>query len=134
MSYWSWNSGRSNALQGLNGEIIALSDCFGRYLTQPDADNPAVLDGETILYVLRMSRDARNSFRRIFPTLTAGEQDRLTELLNVNPRLSALVADEQRFHDDLQSAWNKGIPVRTTGRRGGMGPGRAQRAKVPGVV
>lgn len=113
MSYWSWDNGRTNGLKGVDGVIVALDDCHGRSVYQPDPTNPAVLDGNTILYALRTSIRARNDFRRLFPTLLPDEQARLTALLDVNPRISALVQDNHDFADNIQSNWNTKIPVRS---------------------
>ena len=131
MSYWSWDNGRTNGLRGVDGVLVSFVDCHGRSVYQPDPTNPAVLDGNTILYALRTSRAARNDFRRLFPTLLPDEQARLTELLEVNPRISALVEDDQRFTDDIQANWNRKIPVRNAGRGHGAAVGRNNRLPHP---
>ena len=119
MSYWTFDG--KNGLAGVEGTLEALSDdCFGRSVYHPDPDNPAVLSADSILYALRTSRQARYDFRRIFPTLLPEEQDRLTALLEANPRVSALVEDDKAAADRIQSRAIRGIPVRTTGPRGGI--------------
>lgn len=109
----------------MDGRIVALNDCNGRSLYQPDPTNPAVLDGDIILYALRTSRQARHDFRKLFPTLLPEEQERLTKLIEAFPRLAALELDDQQYADNIQSHWNRSIPVRTSGPRGGIGPGHA---------
>ncbi len=120
MSYWTYNT-NTNGLKGLDGRIVALDDCYGRSVYLPDEENPAVLQGGMILYALRTSQKARNDFQRLFPTLLPEEQDRLTTLIEAFPRLAALELSEQQFSDDIQANWNKKIPVRTSGPRGGLG-------------
>lgn len=122
MSYWDYDG--KNGLKGVDGTYEVLEDCFGRSVYHPDPDNPAVLDQENILYALRTSRRARYDFVRIFPTLLPEEQARLTTLLENNPRISALVKDDQRYEDQIQAESISSIPVRTVGRRGGKGYGR----------
>lgn len=119
MSYWTFDG--KNGLAGVEGTLEALSDdCYGRSVYHPDPDNPAVLSAENILNALRMSRQARYDFRRIFPTLLPEEQARLTTLLEANPRISALIEDDQTYADRVQSHAVRGIPVRTTGPKGGV--------------
>jgi len=131
MSYWSWDNNRTNGLKGVDGRIVALSDCNGQELYQPDPNNPAVLNGETILYALRMSKAARADFVRLFPTLLPEEQERLTLLLEQNPRESALVTDNNTYNDNIQANWNRRIPVRFAGRGHGAGVGRNDRRPFP---
>jgi len=121
VSYWSFNNHTQLGLDGVEGTLQILDDCFGRTVVHPDTTNPAVLQDEVILYALRMSGRARHDFRRLFPSLTVDEQERLTSLLELNPRISALVMDEQKFCDAIQSKDVRSIPVRTSGRRGGKG-------------
>ena len=119
MGYWTFNG--KNGLEGVEGEVISLDDCFNRELNQPDADAPAVLSATNILNALSTSRAARADYNRVFPTLSAGAQERLTTLLAENPRVSALVTDDKAIADAEQTASIRAIPVRTVGRRGGKG-------------
>lgn len=122
MSYGYWTFGGKNGLAGVSGTYAALEgDCFGRTVYTPDPDNPAVLSDEDILYALRTSRRARYDFQRLFPALLPEEQDRLTTLLEENPRISALMENDQTLTDAIQSNDVRSIPVRTAGRRGGTG-------------
>jgi hypothetical protein len=57
----------------------------------------------TIAYCLRTSRIARKQFCQIFPSLLPEEQDRLTELILMNPRQTALLRDDQDWYDTLQN-------------------------------
>lgn len=119
LSYWTFNG--EVGLKGVEGTLELLDPCYGRYVFHPDPNNPAVLSDDVILYALRTSRRARADFRRLFPTLLPDEQARLTTLLENNPRVSALMEDDQRFADRVQSNEIRSIPVRTSGRRGGKG-------------
>jgi hypothetical protein len=121
MSYWSF--GKTMGLKGVEGTLEVLENCpqGHRSVIQPDPENPVVLQDEIILYALRTSRQARADFRRLFPTLLPAEQERLSTLLALHPRISALVQDDQVFFDRIQSKAIKSIPVRTTGPRGGKG-------------
>ena len=118
-----WTFGGKNALEGVNGTTEALDDCRGGYVTHPDETNPAVLSEVNIINALQTSRRARADFTLIFPSLSAGAKARLTTLLEQNPRVSALVMDDQRFYDRVQRNGIETIPVRTCGRRGGKGYG-----------
>lgn len=100
---------------------MSLDDCFGRSVTQPDETEPAVLSAVNILNALQTSRVARADFRRLFPTLSAGAQARLTTLLEENPRVSALITSDQHWADAEQLSAIRRNPVRTVGRRGGKG-------------
>lgn len=115
--YWSFDG--KNGLAGVNGTYEDLSDCFGRAVFHPDPDNPAVLSDENILYALRTSRRARADFRKLYPSLRAEEQERLSTLLEQNPRISALIEDDKTYTDRLQAEDVRSIPVRTSGPRGG---------------
>lgn len=122
MSYWSFDS--KVGLKGVEGTVTVVDDCFGRKVYTPDPTNPAVLSDDVILYALRTSRRARSDFNRIFPTLLPEEQERLSTLLAQNPRISALNMDDNTFHDRIQSNDIRMNPIRTVGRRGGIGYGR----------
>jgi hypothetical protein len=115
MSYWEF--GKKNGLKGVESDLEELPD--GRILTQPNAENPSVLNDDQIAYALRTSRAARTSFDAEFDALDADSQERLTELIELNPRQTALQKDDQQFSDDIQSKGIRSIPVRTTGPKGG---------------
>jgi hypothetical protein len=115
MSYWEFAG--KNGLHGATDETEVLPD--GRVVTQHDPDNPAVLDDETIAYALRTSRQARTEFDTDFPNLDAESQERLTALIEENPRQTSLEEDPQDFSDRVQSKGIRSIPVRTAGPRGG---------------
>jgi hypothetical protein len=118
VSYWTFDS--KVGLKGVEGTVTVVDDCFGRKVYTPNPNNPAVLSDDVILYALRTSRRARSDFDRIFPTLLPEEQARLNTLLADNPRISQLQMDDQTFADRIQSKDVRSIPVRTSGRRGGM--------------
>lgn len=120
-TYWTFDG--MNALEGVEGTTEVLEDCGGRVITHPDASDPAILSDVNIIYALQTSRRARNDFRLLFPTLSAGAQARLTALIEDNPRVSSLLLDDQRFTDRIQRKDVTSIPVRTCGRRGGKGYG-----------
>lgn len=122
MSYWTFDS--KVGLKGVEGTVTVVDDCFGRKVYTPDPTNPAVLTDDVILYALRTSRRARSDFNRIFPTLLPEEQERLSNLLAQNPRISALNMDDNTFHDRIQSNDIRMNPIRTVGKRGGIGYGR----------
>ena len=124
MSYWTFNN--TVGLKGVAGTYEVLEDCpGGRVVYHPDPVNPAILRDDVIIYALQSSRQARYDFQRIFPTLLPEEQERLTLVLEDNPRVSALVQDDQLFNDIVQANDIRSIPVRTVGRRGGKGFGRS---------
>jgi len=122
VSYWTFDS--KVGLKGVEGTVTVVDDCFGRKVYTPDPTNPAVLTDDVILYALRTSRRARSDFNRIFPTLLPEEQERLSNLLAQNPRISALNMDDNTFHDRIQSNDIRMNPIRTVGKRGGIGYGR----------
>jgi uncharacterized protein YdcH (DUF465 family) len=49
------------------------------------------------------------------------EKERLSNLIQNNPRLSTLNTDENTVNDRIQAKEIRSIPVRTVGRRGGIG-------------
>lgn len=114
--YWTFN--HQNALSGVDGTSEVVD---GRTIQHPDPNDPAILSDVEILNALRISRRARDDFRKDFPTLEPDAQDRLTLLLETNPRPSALQLDDQAFLDRVQAHTIRRIPVRTTGPRGGKG-------------
>jgi hypothetical protein len=115
MSYWEF--GKKNGLQGAPSEFEELPD--GRVVTQPDAENPSVLNDDQIAYALRTSRQARHEFDSDFDALDDESKERLSTLIEQNPRQTALQKDEQKFSDEIQSKGIRSIPVRTTGPKGG---------------
>jgi len=121
VSYWAYNN--QLGLQGVEGTLEVLSNCPRGYraVQVPDPENPLVLNDEVILYALRTSQRARDDFQRLFPTLLPEEQQRYVILLEENPRISALMEDDQRFMDRVQAKDVRSIPVRTSGPRGGKG-------------
>ena len=118
-----WTFGGKNALEGVEGTTEVLEDCGGRVVTHPDPTNPAVLPDTDIIYALQTSRRARDDFRTMFPSLSAGAQARLTTLIENNPRVSCLLLDDQRFMDQIQRKEVQSVPIRTCGKRGGKGYG-----------
>jgi hypothetical protein len=103
-NYGFWLYGGKNGLQGAPSTVVTLPD--GRPLTQKDPDNPAVLQEEFIAFSLRTSRQARHDFCRLFPSLDAESQARLSDLILQNPRATSLLRDDQDFHDAIQ---HKGV-------------------------
>ncbi len=97
--YWTYNSGR-NGLKGGPTTLLQLPD--GRVVAQKYEGNPALLEDEFILYALRHSRRARADFCRFFPDLDPVSQGRLTDLILLNPRASALIRSDQDFADAIQ--------------------------------
>ncbi len=120
--YWRFDS--QIGLAGVEGTVTVVDDCYSRRVYTPNPTNPVVLSDDIILYALRTSKRARADFNRIFPTLLPDEQERLTQLLENNPRVSALNTDENTFYDRIQHKAITSIPVRTAGKRGGIGYGR----------
>jgi len=100
LGFWKYN-GR-NGLQGAASTYNELPD--GRIVVVKDPDNPAVLEDTFIAYCLRTSRQARADFCRLFPSLDAESQARLTALVEQNPRATGLLRDSQDFADAVQHA------------------------------
>jgi len=119
MSYWTFNG--KNGLKGVEGTYIDSNDCNGGRVYVPDPVNPLVLSDAQIINALQTSRRARHDFNRIFPTLLPEEQERLTRLISENPRISKLNMDDNTYYDRIQSNDVRSIPVRTVGKRGGIG-------------
>lgn len=120
-TYWTFNN--TNGLKGVESTTEESSNCSGGVITHPDPDNPLILTDQMIIYALQTSRRARDDFRRVFPTLLPEEQDRLSTLLEQNPRASMMLTDEQVITDRITAHGIRTIPVRTVGRRGGKGFG-----------
>jgi len=97
--YWTFNG--TNGLKGAASTIEILPD--GRRVIVKNPENPAILEDQFILNAIRNSWKARNDFNTIFPTLLPDEQDRLSTLLALNPRNSALEESSQDYFDKNQS-------------------------------
>lgn len=95
-----WTFGNQNGLQGAASKQVEMPD--GRKVIQKDPDNPAVLEEAFIVDALSSSLIARRDFTRLFPTLDAGSQERLTTLVRRNPRPCALLLNDQNFLDAIQ--------------------------------
>jgi hypothetical protein len=116
MDYGYWEFGGKNGLAGKASTLEELPD--GRVVLVKDPDNPAVCEDELIVYALQRSRQARSDFCRIYPTLLAEEQERLTTLIEENPRVRLLIADSQDYADLIQHTdVTSGVHVRPLGRR-----------------
>jgi len=98
--YGYWTFDNRNGLAGAASTIEVLPD--GRRVIVPNPENPAVLEDAFILSALQMSPKARNDFNIIFPTLLPEEQERLSNLLAENPRISLLETDSQTYNDNIQ--------------------------------
>lgn len=97
--YWTYN-GRKNGLKGGPSTAVQLPD--GRIVVQKYEGNPALLEDEFIMYALSHSRRARADFCRFFPDLDPVSQNRLTDLILLNPRASQLILSDQEFADAIQ--------------------------------
>lgn len=82
-----------------------------------DPDNPAVLDRETIIHFLRTIPCARQSFCRLYGTMTLEERQRLDWIA---ARANLFVENPQNIDDGFQHVHNT-YPPRTTGPYGGTG-------------
>ena len=78
MSYGYWTFGNKNGLVGGPSTVETIPD--GRQIVVKDPDLPAVLEDEFIIFALRQSRIARDDFTRLFPSLDAVSQARLTAI------------------------------------------------------
>lgn len=102
MANWGfWTFNNKNGLQGAPSTYVETPD--GRSVLVKDPENPAVLEDEFIVYALRTSRQARADFCRLFPGLDAESQERLSNLVLRNKRATALLRDDQNFHDAIQN-------------------------------
>ena len=98
MREW-WFSGSTNMLLGIEG----------------DEDNPARLPDMDIASFFNMIPEARDSYLRVRPVLTAEEQARCDLLL---AQAQSNVQDPTIKADAFQAVWNR-QGVRTAGRYGG---------------
>ena len=98
LGFWLYNS--TNGLRGAASTFEHLPD--GRVVLMKDPNNPAVLEDEFIVYALQHSPQARNDFNRLFPSLDAESQERLTNLVQRNPRATMLLVDSQVYEDNIQ--------------------------------
>jgi hypothetical protein len=96
--YWTYNN--TNGLKGAASTVETLPD--GRRVIVKNPENPAVLEDFLIIQVLEMSPKARHDFNIIFPTLLPEEQERLSNLITENPRISLLETDDQTYYDNIQ--------------------------------
>ena len=99
LDYWLFAG--KNGLKGVEPTYRQEPD--GRVVTVPDPVNPAVMKSSTIAYCLRTSRIARAEFSQIFPSLLPEEQERLTDLIVMNPRETSLLRNDQDFADTIQN-------------------------------
>jgi hypothetical protein len=99
-NYGFWEFNGKNGLEGKASSYTELPD--GRYVLIKDADFPAVLEDHDIAHCLQTSRIARRDFTRLFSDLHGDSQERLTTLVLQNPRATALIRNDQDFHDALQ--------------------------------
>lgn len=107
--FWAFNG--TNGLKGAASKIEVLPD--GRRVIVKNASNPAVLEDEFILYSIQHVPQARSDFNRLFPSLLPEEQERLNNLIELNPRLSLPEIDSQTYNDMvLARAMDQGIHVR----------------------
>ena len=98
LGFWLFNS--TNGLRGAQSTFEHLPD--GRIVLVKDPNNPAVLEDEFIVYSLQHSPQARNDFNRLFPGLDVESQERLTNLIERNPRATKLLVDSQVYEDNIQ--------------------------------
>lgn len=71
-----------------------------------DPDNPAMLSDDFIIDFLTRIEQARDSFKRLLPTMSPAEQDRLNYLWNLVP---VPYLDEHKWADVVQSNFNRPI-------------------------
>lgn len=102
--WWNDNTG-TNLLRGVKG----------------DANNPPALEDSAIVEFLVRIPEARAAFLRMVPNMLPAEQARLMTLYNCAVPPPATLADEITRSDVFQHKFNSGIPVRTSGPRGGGG-------------
>tara|TARA_Y100000310_G_scaffold27554_2_gene26188 strand:+ start:610 stop:996 length:387 start_codon:yes stop_codon:yes gene_type:complete len=100
LEFGFWTFGNLNGLQGSASTQVELPD--GRKVIQKDPNNPAVLEDYFIVNAIHTSLIARKDFTRLFPSLDADSQERLTTLVRRNPRPCALLLDDQDFLDAIQ--------------------------------
>jgi hypothetical protein len=100
-NYGFWLFSGKNGLAGAASTFREEPD--GRIVTIKDPDNPAVLEDDIIAHCLRTSRQARNDFCRLFPSLLPEEQERLSNLVLNNPRQTSLLRTEEDWFDILQN-------------------------------
>lgn len=116
-NYGFWTFGGKNGLRGAASTQVELPD--GRIVTQKNENNPAILTDDQIAYMLRTSRQARSDFSRLFPDLDDESQERLTELILMNPKMTSLMSSDQVFADAIQSkSISEGVRTRILRRFG----------------
>jgi len=96
MGWWDNDRGE-NMLKGVDG----------------DTSNPPRLSDDFVMYCLRTSRQAREEFNQVVPTMLPAEQSRYSTLIAENPAQSRLAADPQDIDDQFQKTWNtQGVRTR----------------------
>jgi hypothetical protein len=112
VNYGFWAFGTTCGLLGAASTIEELAD--GRLLTVKDPDFPAVVETAFIVNALRTSRQARNDFNRLFPTLDQVSQERLLDILATHKYACGLEIDQQALADQTQHAQTiSGVRTRT---------------------
>lgn len=108
--YWTIN-GNLNGLYGAESSLEQLQD--GRMVIVKDPQYPAVLEDDFILNAISKSRDARNDFNRIYPTLDPVSKRRLDNLLSQHPQQARLTQSTQSYLDQVQAQnIRQGVRVR----------------------
>jgi len=107
-NWWFYPNGL-NALGGLDTWDAE------EFVWVKDSDNPAILDRETIVTLLRMIPAARLGFNLLYPTMTDDEKERLDAIYQ---DAKFMVRDPKDIEDTFQSKQNK-AGIYTTGPRGG---------------
>ena len=82
-----WVEGGVNYLSGIPGDL----------------ENPAVLPDDWILDFLMKYPVAREDFEKMVPTLSAGEQERLTNLVKNNPLVNHIPTEDMVVSDYIQA-------------------------------
>lgn len=98
--YWAFNDGTQNGLYGATSTREILPD--GRVITVKNAQYPAVLEPEFIIYALRRSLVARRDFNRLFPLMDPVSQGRLTALVAADPQVQWVLEDQTDYGDRIQ--------------------------------
>lgn len=98
--YWLFN-GKC----GLVGKTSTwVTTAKGTQILVKDPNEPAVLEDIDIIFGLHTSQRARDDFERLFPTLDANSQYRLTELIRTNKQEVQLTQDDIQIGDRIQHA------------------------------
>lgn len=102
-NFWIDNNG-NNTLRGIPG----------------DPDNPAVLPDFHIVNALQRTQRAHDDLQKILPTLLPEEQERINDLIALNPYLVKTIDKTAPSDDNVQKRFND-IPVYFAGRFNGAG-------------